>query len=234
MNKFFSLLAATTIGMSSFAQTGGKVSGTIKDGGNQKIIDAATVSLIKAKDSSLVKAAVTDQSGSFVFENVKNGIYLVRATSIGHSKSYSSSFTISEANPSSNVGILQLVPVDKSMKEVDKALDQLNSKVQSVDWNKISADVNNSLSRININKMKEDIRASMKKIDWERVNGDVKRSLNDANVEIQKAMKIIDSQMNSEKIKSHREELKKDMEELKKDLQKNKEELQKDIKKTKV
>ena len=130
--------------------------------------------------------------------------------------------------------IIDMSDFDKSMKEVDKALDQLNSKVQSVDWNKISADVNNSLSRININKMKEDIRASMKKIDWERVNGDVKRSLNDANVEIQKAMKIIDSQMNSEKIKSHREELKKDMEELKKDLQKNKEELQKDVKKTKV
>ena len=118
MNKLFSLLAAITIGMSSYAQTGGKVSGTIKDGGNQKIIDAATVSLLKAKDSSLVKAAVTDPAGNFVFENVKNGTYLVRATSIGHSKSYSTPITISETNLASNVGVLQLVPVDKSMKEV--------------------------------------------------------------------------------------------------------------------
>ena len=118
MNKFFSLLAAITIGMSSYAQTGGKVSGSIKDGGNQKIIDAATVSLLKAKDSSLVKAAITDALGNFVFENVKNGVYLVRATSIGHSKSFSNSFTISEANSTSNVGVLQLVPVDKALKEV--------------------------------------------------------------------------------------------------------------------
>ena len=44
MNKFFSLLAATAIGMSSYAQTGGKISGSIKDGGNQKIIDTATTS----------------------------------------------------------------------------------------------------------------------------------------------------------------------------------------------
>ena len=120
MNKLLSLLAAITIGMSSFAQSanGGKVSGSIKDGGNQKIIDAATVSLLKAKDSSLVKAAITDLSGNFSFENVKNGTYLVRATSIGHSKSYSASFTVSENNPVSNVGVLQLIPVDKALKEV--------------------------------------------------------------------------------------------------------------------
>ena len=40
MNKFFSLLAAMSIVLSSNAQTGGKISGSIKDGGNQKIIDA--------------------------------------------------------------------------------------------------------------------------------------------------------------------------------------------------
>ena len=73
MKKFFSLLAATAIGMSSFAQpaSGGKISGSIKDGGNQKIIDAASVSLLKAKDSSLVKVAVTDKAGNFSFENLK-------------------------------------------------------------------------------------------------------------------------------------------------------------------
>ncbi len=118
MNKFFSLLAAITISMSSTAQNGGKVSGSIKDGGNQKIIDAATVSLLKAKDSSLVKAAITDPSGNFVFENVKDGKYLVRVTSVGHTKSYSAPVTISEGNLSANVGVLQLVPADKALKEV--------------------------------------------------------------------------------------------------------------------
>ena len=94
MKQFFSLLAAITIGMSSQAQSasGGKVSGSIKDGGNQKIIDAATVSLLKAKDSSLVKAAVTDAVGNFNFDNVKEGNYLVLATSIGHAKTYSNIF----------------------------------------------------------------------------------------------------------------------------------------------
>jgi len=71
MNKFFSLLAAIVISMSSNAQTGGKISGSIKDGGNQKIIDAATISLLKAADSVLVKTALTDAAGNFSFENVR-------------------------------------------------------------------------------------------------------------------------------------------------------------------
>ncbi len=118
MNKFFSLLAAITISMSSTAQTGGKVSGTIKDGGNQKIIDASTVSLLKAKDSSLVKAAVADAAGNFSFENVKEGKYLVLASSVGHSKAYSAAFTITSAEPAAQVGVLQLIPADKNLKEV--------------------------------------------------------------------------------------------------------------------
>ncbi len=118
MNKLFSLLAAMTISISSIAQTGGKISGSIKDGGNQKIIDAASVSLLRAKDSSLVKIAVADKEGNFSFENVKEGKYLVLASSVGHSKSYSAAFTITTDQPTAQVGVLQLIPADKNLKEV--------------------------------------------------------------------------------------------------------------------
>lgn len=121
MKKFFSLLAATVIGMSGFAQSaspGGKISGIIKDGGNQKIIDAASVSLLKAKDSSLVKIAVTDKDGNFTIENIKEGDYLVLATSVGHTKTYSKAFSISPNQLTANVGVLQLIPADKNLAEV--------------------------------------------------------------------------------------------------------------------
>lgn len=118
MNKFFSLLAATAIGMSSFAQTGGKISGSIKDGGNQKIIDAASVSLLNAKDSSLVKVAVADKAGNFSFENVNEGNYLVLATSTVHLKVYSPAISITTNALFANVGVLQLVPDEKALKEV--------------------------------------------------------------------------------------------------------------------
>ena len=110
-------MVASTIALCSQAQTNnaGKVTGSIKDGGQQKIIDAASVSLLKAKDSSLIKVAITDKDGNFSIENVKDGAYLVLATSIGHSKTYSNVFTLSSAQPLVNIGALQLVPQDKNL-----------------------------------------------------------------------------------------------------------------------
>ncbi|MEI8059784.1 MAG: TonB-dependent receptor plug domain-containing protein, partial [Ferruginibacter sp.] len=120
MKKFFNLLVASSIALCSQAQNyhSGKVTGFIKDGGNRKIIDAASVSLLKAKDSSLIKIAVTDKEGNFLIENVKEGAYLVLATSIGHSKTYSDVFTISSELKLVNVGVMQLLPFDKNLKEV--------------------------------------------------------------------------------------------------------------------
>lgn len=116
MKKLFSLLAGSLLMLSAQAQNGGKISGSIKDGGNQKIIDAASVSLLRAKDSSLVKVAITDATGNFSFDNVKPGEYLVLATSVGHSKTYSQPLTL--GTTPATVGVLQLVPVNKNMKEV--------------------------------------------------------------------------------------------------------------------
>ena len=118
MKQFFSLLAAMSIAIGSYAQSGGKVTGSIKDGGNQKIIDAASVSLLDSKDSSLLKTAVADKNGNFTFDNLKDGSYLVMATSLGHTKSYSRSFSLSSAQASVALEVLQLLPVSKNLQEV--------------------------------------------------------------------------------------------------------------------
>jgi iron complex outermembrane recepter protein len=117
MKKLFSLTAGVCIALTSLAQSSSKVTGNIKDGGNQKIIDAATISLLKAKDSSLVKATYSDKDGSFSFENVKDGKYLVLATSVGHTKVYSKPIEVT-GGAAVTVGMLQLLPEDKSMKTV--------------------------------------------------------------------------------------------------------------------
>ena len=80
MKHLLSLLTAMSISIVSLAQLNGKISGTIKDGGNQQIIDAATISLLQSNDSSLVKAAVADKSGNYSFENINEGNYLVAAS----------------------------------------------------------------------------------------------------------------------------------------------------------
>ena len=118
MKKLFTTLVLASLGVCSFAQNSGKISGVIKDGGNQKIIDAANITLLKAMDSSLVKISVTDKEGNFSFENVKDGNYIVVASSIGHTKAYSHQLTINAANTNAVTGILQLIPVNKNLAEV--------------------------------------------------------------------------------------------------------------------
>lgn len=118
MKQLFSLLTAAFFSISAFAQSSGKITGAIKDGGNQKVIDAATISLLYSTDSSLAKSAIADKDGNFLFENVKDGSYLISATSLGHSKAYSAPFTISADHAAHDAGVLQILPVTQNLKEV--------------------------------------------------------------------------------------------------------------------
>lgn len=68
--------AQNTVGSSS-------VHGIVRDDGNQKVVDAATISLYNFKDSSLVKVSLADQDGQFGFENLAAGDYFLTASSIG-------------------------------------------------------------------------------------------------------------------------------------------------------
>ena len=118
MKFLFTTLIAISASTLCIAQKTGTISGSIKDGGNQKVIDAASISLLKSSDSSLVKVAVTDKEGHFSFENVKQGSYLVNASSVGHLKVYSAPFLINDEQTHVNIGVLQLVPVSEQLKEV--------------------------------------------------------------------------------------------------------------------
>ncbi len=118
MKHILSLFSLLGIAICSFAQNTGKINGTIKDGGDQKVIDAASISLLKAKDSSLVKISVTDKEGNFVFENVKEGSYLLLASSTGHGKTYSAPLSIIPEQMTISVPPLQLVAINKNLKEV--------------------------------------------------------------------------------------------------------------------
>jgi hypothetical protein len=64
-----------------YAQQGLKISGKIT--GDGKPLDGATVYLKRATDSVLIKTALADASGSFLFENQKKGNYKLVVTMIG-------------------------------------------------------------------------------------------------------------------------------------------------------
>ena len=117
MKQIKNLLLAFLIcvSISGLAQVkNGTVNGTVIDG-NTKTIESATITLLRAKDSTVVKMSVADKAGKFNFEGVAEGTYLVSISAVGHDKGFSEAFTINSANPSISLKAIELVPVAKSV-----------------------------------------------------------------------------------------------------------------------
>jgi hypothetical protein len=101
------------------AQTSdGSIRGKVMDGGDQKIIDAATISLFKSTDSSLVKINLADKSGNFLFEHLDPGKYYLLATSTGHLGVYSPVLEVKN-NSAVDAGTLHLVNNLKTLDAVN-------------------------------------------------------------------------------------------------------------------
>ncbi|MFT3980311.1 MAG: TonB-dependent receptor [Ferruginibacter sp.] len=77
----------------SFGAMAQKISGTVKDESG-KALTGATVTLLKAADSSTVKFAVTKTDGKYQFENIAAGNYLLKTTSVGFAANFSSAVNL--------------------------------------------------------------------------------------------------------------------------------------------
>ncbi|MBS1600949.1 MAG: TonB-dependent receptor [Bacteroidetes bacterium] len=75
--------------------------------GKDAPITHANVLLLQSKDSSLVKGILSADDGSFVFENIPQGIYLVTSSFTGFKQFYSTVFSIAD-NRMTNLGKLVL------------------------------------------------------------------------------------------------------------------------------
>lgn len=98
------------------AQQAGIVSGKVNDEQLQPMA-AVTVSLLQAKDSSLVKAALSDTAGLFEIEREIPGSYLLGYTSMGYSKMYSVPFQL-EAGNGFQAPDIQLQPESNNLSDV--------------------------------------------------------------------------------------------------------------------
>ncbi|MCY7292680.1 MAG: TonB-dependent receptor, partial [Ferruginibacter sp.] len=115
MKQIILILSVTLNGIFAQAQTTA-VKGKVIDK-NAKAVVAASVSLLNAKDSSLVKAIVTDEAGNYLIENKTGGNFVISATAVGHQKAYSPAFVIFENNISI-LNNISLVPVEKTLDNV--------------------------------------------------------------------------------------------------------------------
>ncbi len=97
MRKFYAMLVTLFIALIAQAQTSTtKVSGTVNDA-EDKALAGVTVSLLRVKDSSLAKLAVTDKVGQYELQNIKAGSYIISFTSVGFTKAFSKKIDVGEA-----------------------------------------------------------------------------------------------------------------------------------------
>jgi iron complex outermembrane receptor protein len=76
----------------TFAQTI-KITGTIVDDHNAPV-SFATVSLLRAKDSVLIKGVLGSDAGAYTFDRVAAGDYIIKTTAVGYNKGLSKPFTV--------------------------------------------------------------------------------------------------------------------------------------------
>ncbi|HVK96888.1 MAG TPA: TonB-dependent receptor, partial [Flavisolibacter sp.] len=105
------LLTINLVGLNSFAQQNVTIFGSVTDA-NHKIIESATVSLLNAKDTSIVKFTVADKEGRYILDNVSPGKYYIAFTAVGYSKSLSQLLEItgSESKVDIPSAILEALP----------------------------------------------------------------------------------------------------------------------------
>lgn len=119
MKRFLLFISICFLGFiqESMAQGKGKITGQVIDQA-QKIVEFPTATLLKAKDSTLVKGALGDANGIFVFENIPNGEYIVGISQMGYKKFFSPKIILTEENHQVNLSKVQVQEESKQLGEV--------------------------------------------------------------------------------------------------------------------
>lgn len=91
------------------------VSGIVQE--NNKPLSLTNISLLRTKDSTVEKAAISDSKGVYKFEKVQPGSYILNASRVGYNQQFLS-ITIKAAEDHIELPVLILVPVEKQLDEV--------------------------------------------------------------------------------------------------------------------
>lgn len=121
MRKTWTLLMIIMIGMVPILvkaqQTANRISGKITDN-KQTAIASATVALLKAADSSLVKNYVSGKDGQYTIENIPAGAYLVKISATGHKTVYSASFEVNATKSIQELPAISMTAVSRELSAV--------------------------------------------------------------------------------------------------------------------
>jgi hypothetical protein len=92
----------------------GKIQGKVGSSTGQPI-EAATIALLNARDSSVVKVTSTNKAGQFHFNNLPVGKYIISATSVGYGAVLSQSFEVTDARTSQTLPAMTLTATSTSL-----------------------------------------------------------------------------------------------------------------------
>ena len=101
------LLLAIVMGYTAQAQQPGRIKTTVTND-QQTAIENATVELLRSKDSTIVKLALTDKTGLAEFENIQPGNYLLRVSNVSYNAYLSAPFSVTAEQPVITVPSIRL------------------------------------------------------------------------------------------------------------------------------
>ncbi|HLG40324.1 MAG TPA: outer membrane beta-barrel protein, partial [Chitinophagaceae bacterium] len=116
MKKTGTFVVFLFISLAVQAQRGSVKVSVVSD--QQAPLENATVEVVKKKDSSLVKAGITDKTGLAEIDNIRFGDYLLRVSMINCATIYSSSFSLSAEQSSVSLPNTVLSPKGGQLGEV--------------------------------------------------------------------------------------------------------------------
>src|SRR4030095_215690 len=81
-------------------------------------IEYGTIMLLSAKDSALVKGDFSDATGSFGFDHLATGNYVVSITNLGYKKFVSNTIEVTDSRALVDLGTISLEHESKEVSEV--------------------------------------------------------------------------------------------------------------------
>ncbi|PAW92858.1 hypothetical protein CKK33_04880 [Mucilaginibacter sp. MD40] len=84
-----------------------------------KPVDYATVTLLRAKDSTVVKGTLTNDAGRYIFDKITEGKYIIKGTSVGYQPAFTAAFDVVNGQTSVTAPVLNMTSASRSLQGVN-------------------------------------------------------------------------------------------------------------------
>jgi outer membrane receptor protein involved in Fe transport len=113
------LAASTSVAQNGRQQSSGVISGIVFERTTRTPLEAASITLYKQTDSSLVTGGQTDASGKFTLTNVPFGRYKLEANIVGYSIAVVKGITVNSQNSAVNIDTIKLKEGTTTTEEIE-------------------------------------------------------------------------------------------------------------------